>query len=190
MNTRHIVPVLASLLLAGCTAMLPRGSSDTQPPFATYGDAQAAAEKIRPFKTRVADLPAFGFDPDQGKNIKVIPYPEIVARLAPYSGVALDQLDPGIRACIAAQAGCRGYLFTFRREDSKREGNFLADFLNVRRTTHVTGWSFEVLVVASGQTVLFTSMGGEPHVERVDRRTNPLGPFQPAGESAGSLLLN
>lgn len=189
MNTRRIVPLLAALQLAGCAGMLPRGSSDTPSPFATYGDAHAAAEKIQPFETKLADLPALGFDPDRGKNITVIPYPEIVARLAPYSGVAFDQLDPGIRACIAAQTGCRGYLFTFRREDRKREGSFLADFLNVRRLTHVTGWFFETLVVASGQTVLFRSMGGEPYVERLERRTNPLGPLQPAGESAGSLLV-
>lgn len=190
MNILSTLPLLLALLLAGCAGMLPRGSTDTPSPFASYDDAQRAAERIRPFETRTADLSAMGFDPQQGKNVTVIPYPEIVARLAPYSGTPFDQLDPGIRACIAAQGGCRGYAFTFRREDARREGSFLADFLNVRRVTHVTGWTFQALVVVSDGTVLFRSVGGEPNVERVERRTNPLGPLQPAGEAAGSLLIH
>lgn len=188
MSTRSSLLLPAVLGLAGCSMMLPRGASDTASPFATYAEAQTAAERIRPFATKFSDLPSLGFDAERGKNVAVIPYPEIVARLAPYSGVPLDQLDAGIRACITAQADCRGYLFSFRREDTRREGNFLADFLNVRRVTHVTGWTFEALVVVSGETVLFRSVAGEPRVERLDRRTNPLGPLQPAGESAGSLL--
>jgi hypothetical protein len=110
----HCTALVAAILLAGCTSMLPRGSSDTPSPFASYSDAQAAAEQIVPFKTSVKQLAALGFDPDQGKNVTVIPYPDIVARLAPYSGVPLEQLDAGIRACIRAQTGYRGYLFRFQ----------------------------------------------------------------------------
>ena len=39
--------VLAALL-AGCTAMLPHGSSDTPSPFSSYAEANAAAERILP----------------------------------------------------------------------------------------------------------------------------------------------
>ena len=76
------------------------------------------------------------------------------------------------------------------RTDAQREGNFAADFFNVRRVTHVTGWRFEALVVLSDHTVLFRNIAGEPNIDRVERRTNPLGPLQPAGEAAGSLLLH
>jgi hypothetical protein len=188
MHSRHwLLSVL--LLLAGCTGMLPRGSSDTPSPFANYAEAQAAAEKIRPFQTRPSDLPALGFDMAEGRNVTLIPYPEIVARLAPYPGVPLQELDPGIRTCILARSDCRGYLFRFRREDRQRQGPFVTDFLNMRRTTNVKGWWFEALVVVSKDTVVFRNFAGEARVERVESQTNPLGPLQPAGEGAGSLLL-
>lgn len=68
-------------------------------------------------------------------------------------------------------------------------GPVVTDILNMRRTTNVTGWWFEALVVVSTDTVVFRNFAGEARVERVDRQTNPLGPLQGAGEGAGSLLL-
>ncbi|MCC2634604.1 MAG: hypothetical protein K0S48_2490 [Ramlibacter sp.] len=180
--------VLAAVL-AGCTTMLPRGSSDTPSPFSSYAEASAAADRIVPFQTQVGQLAPLGFDPQQGKNVTVIPYPDILARLAPYSGVPIDQLDPGIRACISMKTQCRGYVFRFERQDRRREGNFLSDFFTFERVTHVTGWKFEALVVVGDDSVLFRNVAGEPSVERVERNRNPLGPLQPAGESAGSLLI-
>jgi hypothetical protein len=189
MNGSVLVPLSFVALLAGCSGMLPRGSSDTPAPFAAYAQAEAAARRIEPFHTTTMQLPELGFDPAAGSNVTVIPYPEIVARLAPYSGVPLDQLDDGIRACIQARSQCRGYLFRFSQEHRRREGPFVPDFFNLRRTTHVTGWWFQALVVVSGEIVLFRNMAGEAHVDRVDKQNNPLGPLQSAGEAAGSLLL-
>lgn len=182
-------PMVLAVLLAGCTTMLPHGSSDTPSPFSSYADANAAAERIVPFQTRMGQLAPLGFDPQQGKNVTVIPYPDILARLAPYSGVPLDQLDPGIRACISIKTQCRGYVFRFERQDRRREGNFLYDFFNVERVTHVTGWRFEALVVVGDDAVLFRNVAGEAGLERIEKHRNPLGPLQPAGESAGSLLI-
>jgi hypothetical protein len=176
-------------LLAGCSAMLPRGSSDQSSQFASYAEAQAAADRIVPLQTRVTQLATLGFDPQQGRNVTLIPYPDIVARLAPYSGVPLEDLDPGARACIAIKSACRGYVFRFERQDRRREGNFFSDFFNVERVTHVRGWWFEALVVVGDDTVLFRNVAGEARIERVERQKNPLGPFQPAGEGAGSLLI-
>lgn len=190
MNARTLILSIAATLLAGCTTLLPRDRADTPSPFHSYADAQAAAEKIVPFQTDLQQLAALGFDPAAGTNVTLIPYPDILARLAPYSGVPREELDPGIRACIAAQTACRAYVFRFDRLDRQREGSFAADFFNVRRVTHVTGWRFEALVVLRDQTVLFRNIGGEPNIERTERRTNPLGPLQPAGEAAGSLLLH
>lgn len=196
----HIVGMVRSIILllalggaaalAGCTSLLPRGSSDTPSPFASFEQAREAAERIVPFRTRVDELQALGFDPGMGRNVTLIPYPDIVARLAPYSGVPLSELDPGIRQCILAQSACTGWLFRFERQDRRREGGFWADFLNIHRVTSITGWRFEALVVASGGTVLFRNHGGEPHADRVQKETNPLGPLQPAGEGAGALLLH
>ena len=182
--------LFAACVLTGCTSMLPRGSADTPSPFDTYADAQAAAERVLPFKTSVQQLASLGFDPANGRNVTLIPYPEIVARLVPYSGVPLEQLDEGVRACVLAKSACRGYAFLFQREDRRREGGFLADFLNVHRVTHVTGWRFEALFAVTDDTVLFRNFAGDAHVERLEKQTNPLGPLQPAGEAAGSLLVH
>jgi hypothetical protein len=189
MKARIAATALGAVLLTACTAMLPRGSSDAPSPFSTFAEAQAAAENIVPFKTPSAQLAVLGFDPKDGRNVTMIPYPDIVARLAPYSGVPLDQLDPGIRTCILAKSECRGYVFRFEKEDRTREGGFWADFLNVKRETHVKGWWFEALVVVNDGTVLFRNISGQPHVEKLVKERNPLGPLQPAGEGAGAVIL-
>jgi hypothetical protein len=189
MNAKPWHGVLAVLLLlSGCTSLLPRGSSVTPSPFQTFDEAQAAVERLAPFRTREAELAALGFDPREGKNVTQIAYPEIVARLAPHSGVPIDQLDGGIRACIEARAGCRAYLFRFDRVSRKREGGFWGDFLNIQRVTHTTGWWFETLVVVSDGVVLFRNYSGEAHMDKLERQTNPLGPLQSAGEAAGALI--
>lgn len=189
MKPNILTSAVLALLLAGCSSMLPRGSTDQTSKFASYAEAQSAAERIVPFETHTAQLGDFGFDPHEGSNVTLIPYPEIVARLAPYSGVPLDQLDPGIKACILARTACRAYLFHFEKQDRERQGSFLIDFFNVRRETKVTGWWFEALVVVDDGTVLFRNVAGQPHVERIDMQRNPLGPFQPAGEAAGAAIL-
>lgn len=189
-STAAPVLLLALALLAGCSSMLPRGSTDTPSPFASYAEAQSAAQRIVPFETQVRQLAGLGFDPQEGRNVTVIPYPDILARLAPYSGVPLDQLDSGIRACISIKSDCRGYVFRFERQDRRREGSFVADFFNVQRVTHVTGWWFEALVVVGDDRVLFRNVAGEARIERLEKHRNPLGPLQPAGEAAGSLLVH
>lgn len=190
MKALRLFLLAACAFLAGCSSLLPRGSTDTPSPFHSYAQAQAAIEKVVPFRTRTAELGSLGFDIDEGKNVTLIPYPEIVARLVPYSGVPLAELDPGIRECILAKGGCRAYLFHFERQDRKREGGFWRDFLNIRRETHVTGWWFDALVVVNDGVVLFRNHSGQAQTIRVEKQTNPLGPFQPAGESAGSVLIH
>jgi hypothetical protein len=177
-------------LLAGCGSLLPRGTSDTPAGFATFEEAEAAARRVEGLKTRTEDLRALGFDVAGGSNVTLIPYPDIVARLAPHPGVAVDQLDPGIRECIHAQSACRGYLFHFERQDRKRQGSFWLDFLNLRRHTFIKGWWFDALFVVSDGLVLFRNYGGQASTDRVEKQVNPLGPFQPAGESAGWQLVH
>ncbi len=181
------------LLLAGalgaCSSLLPRGSTDTPTGFASFEEAQRAAEQIVAMGTPTGELAKLGFDADAGPNVTLIPYPDIVGRLAPNSAVPFDKLDPGIRHCIEAQTACRGYLFHFERQDRKRQGGFWLDFLNVRRITKVTGWWFDALIVVTDGKVLFRNFAGQASTDKVERQLNPLGPFQPAGESAGRSVL-
>lgn len=185
----RLAVILSSVALAGCASMLPHGSSDTPSPFATFAEAEAAAHRIVPFQTPVSELKALGFDPQGGRNVTIIPYPDVLSRLVPYSGVPMEALDPGIRECIAAKTACRAWLFHFERQDRKREGSFWGDFFNVRRVTLVTGWWFDALVVVNDGKVLFRNVAGQAGIRRVERQINPLGPLQPAGEAAGALLV-
>lgn len=176
------------LLLAACSSLLPRGSTESQSGFATFEEARDAIERVKPYETTVAQLKELGFDVQASANVRLIPYPEVVARLAPNPSVPLAMLDPGIRDCIEARQLCRAYEFSFGRQNSHREGGFWGDFLNFRRRTEITGWKFQGLIVARDGVVLFRNYGGEPQIKQTERQSNPLGPLQPAGEAAGALI--
>jgi hypothetical protein len=187
---RHLLIILAACTLGGCSTLLPSGSVDTPGGFDSFAHAQEALQRIEPLHTPSAELSRLGFDTAAGTNVTLIPYPDIVARLAPHPGVPLEKLDRGVRLCIEAQTACRGYVFHFGRQDRRRAGSFWLDFLNIRRTTHVTGWWFDALIVVTDGVVLFRNFAGQASTDKVEKQVNPLGPFQPAGESAGSLLIN
>ena len=187
---RTCLLLAAATLVSGCGALLPKGRVETPGPFTSFAEAEAALQRVVPFRTRTAELAALGFDPKDGKNVTRIPYPDVLGRLVPYAAVPPEALDPGIRQCVAARAACQAWLFQFSRQDRERHGSFLADFFNVRRTTRITGWWLEALVVESDGVVLFRSLGGQPAIDRVERQSNPLGPFQSSGEGAGAVLLH
>ena len=187
---RILCAALATIALGACTSLLPHGSSGVPGPFESYAQAEAAAGAITAFNTRVAQLGAMGFDTEAGRNVTRVPYPDIIGRLVPHPGVPLQDLDPGIRQCIQAQQRCQAWLFHFERQDRRREGSFWLDFCNLRRVTNIKGWWIDVMVVAADGVVVFRNTAGQPNTDRIDRDTNPLGPFQPAGEGAGAVLLH
>ncbi len=189
MRFRFLLVFMTVVLVSACASLLPRGSSSVGVGFKSFEEARVAAERIIPLKTKTETLDAMGFDVRNGQNVTLVPYPEIVVRLTPHPSVPISMLDSGTRQCIDIQTTCRGYLFRFEREDRKREGNFWMDFFNVSRTTNITGWRFEALIVVSDDVVLFRNYSGQARVDRVEKQTNPLGPFQPAGEGAGASLL-
>lgn len=190
---RLLSMALAALLsasLAGCASLLPRGSSEQPSGFDSFESAQRALEQVLPFRTTVAELANLGFDPEGGRNVTRVPYPDVVTRLAPHPGVPLDTLDEGVRACVAAQAQCRAYVFHLGGQTQRREGSFWLDFFNFKRTTAVAGWRFDGLVVVRGELVVFRNFGGEARIDRTERQVNPLGPLQRAGDAVGARILN
>ncbi|WP_144289846.1 hypothetical protein [Ideonella sp. A 288] len=180
--------LLVCAQLSGCGSLLPRSSVEARSPFDSYEAAQRALERIEPYKTPASDLVALGFDLADARNVRIIPYPDLVARLAPHAGVALADIDPGLRDCILARLGCQAFEFKLTRETRTREGNFLLDFLNFQRHTAVSGWRFEALVVVRDGIVLFRSAGGEPRIDQLEQVRNPLGPLQSIGESAAARI--
>ena len=177
------------LMLAACADLLPRSQSQQPSGFESYEAAASALEQAVPYKATVAELKALGFDINASANVTQIPYPQLIARLAPNSSIPLEALDPGLRDCMLARQECKVYEFRLAREDRRRNGNFWLDFLNFRRSTLIVGWRFEGLLVVRNGTLLFRSHGGEPRIARTEVEVRPLGPFQPAGESSGSLIL-
>lgn len=189
MGSRFLLVPFIGALLSACSSLLPTGSNSVGVGFSSFEEARLAAERIVPLETRTQSLNLLGFDVRNGLNVTLVPYPEIVVRLTPHPSVPISALDSGIRQCIDIQTACRGYLFRFEREDRKREGSFWLDFFNLSRTTNVTGWRFETLIVVSDDLVLFRNYSGQARVDRVEKQTNPLGPFQPAGEGTGRSLV-
>lgn len=190
---RLVLAAAAALLcvvLAGCVSLLPRGSSEQPSGFDSFEAAQHALEQVLPFRTTVAELAGRGFDPEGGRNVTRVPYPEVVTRLAPHPGVPLEALDEGVRACVVAQAQCRAYVFHLGGQTQRREGSFWLDFFNFKRTTAVAGWRFDGLVVVRGDLVVFRNFGGEARIDRTERQVNPLGPLQRAGDAVGARILN
>ena len=192
MPTRFLRAVLISLaaLLGGCASggLLPDASIAVRAEFADFDAARRAFENIEPYKTTVDDLKTLGFD-TATPNVRLIGYPDIVARLAPNSSLSLDQLDPGIRDCILARLECRAYEYHVANETRVRTGAFVLDWLNFKRTTEVNGWQFDAIVATRKGVVLFRNYGGAPHNERTEREVNPLGPLQGIGDSVSGLLL-
>ena len=179
----------APLLLTGCATLLPVATSDATIAFESFEAAQRAFEGIEADKTTVGELGRMGFDTADSRNVTLIPYPNLVSRLAPNANIATADLEPGLRECILARKACTAYEFQFAREARRRSGNFVLDFLNFSRTTTVTGWRFDALVVVRDGVVLFSNFGGEPNIHRVERRVNPLGPLQATGEAISGNLL-
>lgn len=180
---------LAGLVgLAGCSSLLPRSESEDISPFDSYEAARVALEQVVPYRTTMDELKALGFDIGRSANVQRIPYPQWVGLIV-HPGTPLDRTDVGIRDCIAAEQGCQALVFRFGRVERERRGGFLVDFFNFHRLTRTYGWRFEGTVLARDGTVLFRNHGGQPNIELVEDRWNPLGPFQSIGESASRAVM-
>jgi hypothetical protein len=184
---KHAIAVAMICCLSGCSALLPRTHSEETSGFLTYEAARTALERIQPYQTSVNELSQIGFEVNASANLERIPYPQWVSLLLG-PNVPLDQADIGIRDCLAARADCQAYVFRFSRLRSERRGAFISDFLNFKRNTYVHGWRFEGTMLVRGDIVLFRNHRGQPKIELFEDRTNPLGPFQSMGESAGDHL--
>jgi hypothetical protein len=188
MTPARLLAAVVSTTLAACAHILPETSVDSRAAFDSFDSARQAIERIEPYRTRVGELKTLGFDVEGQRNVTLITYPELVARLAPNSAVSLENLDPGIRECILARTTCVVYGLRFVHETRERRGGFFADFFNFERTTVVTAWRFDAIIAVHDDLVLFRSFSGEPDSVRVEHQRNPLGPLQSAGDSVIGVL--
>lgn len=170
-----------SLLLAGCSSLLPSERAEILSPFNDYLDAEARYAQAVPGKTSQAQLFALGFDPLAEGNGRMLSFLD-VRLLFVQPNIPIDYLPAGLLQCLEAKERCIGYSFDFNKSDSQRVGNFWADAFNFRKHREIHGWAFRaVFVLVDGQLVHKVS-SGEPNIRRYEVKRNPLGPLQGAGE--------
>ncbi|MCM0080988.1 hypothetical protein L4X63_05245 [Geomonas sp. Red32] len=175
----RLLAVICLTVEMGCASLLPRSKQVAESPWTEYADAKKAFDAITIGKTTVDDLKDLGFDIKGSPNIKVLNYLDIAANV---QSIPLQELDPGLQACLRARSDCRAYVFEPSRINSKRIGSFWLDIFNFRKKTHETGWRFKALIVFIDHHVAYKLSSGEPQIDTMQDQVNPLGPLQsPAG---------
>jgi hypothetical protein len=182
---------LAVLLLAGltgCSSLLPRSEARTADTWEDYESASAAIDRIVPQQTTRAELAAQGIDPQRNASITILTFSDVVQRFATGGAIRAEELDPGVRQCLTAGKACNGYSILLRRTVNRRSGNFWLDTFNFKRETDSSGWSFNALILLTGDLVVYTLKGGQPRMHETAVERNPLGPLQGWGEQVPGLL--
>lgn len=172
-----------ALVLAGCSALLPRGETLAESPWQNYEDAQRTFDRIVPHQTTVEDLRALKLDPLHNPNITLLNYSDVLRRFIPSPATDTRNLDSGVRECIEAKSACKGYEVDQKSLKRRRYGNFWADFLNFKRKVDIVGWRFNGVILIRDDVVVYKLTGGQPAIHEHEESKNPLGPFQGIGES-------
>lgn len=168
--------------LAGCSSLLPKSRNEA-PIFKSFEEAKRTIESLVPMKSGLEALTHMGIDPIKQPNITILTQADVVRRLASSNVMLREDLDPGILQCMGARDACRGWELTMSSISKERTGNFFSDFFNFTRRTETTGWRFNALIVLVDNVVVYRTWGGEPVVNEVEVKTNPLGPLQDSGPS-------
>ncbi len=172
--------ILLPLLLAACGNLLPRVQSESSP-FNTFQEARAAIDALVPMKSTVSALVQLGIDPVKQPNTVILTHADIVRRFLASNLLKREDLDVGMLACLDARDDCRGWEVNSERVLRARTGGFFADFTNFTRRTETTGWRFNALILMVNDLVVYRAWGGQPNLQEVEIRTNPLGPLQDIG---------
>ena len=151
-------------------------------PWQKFDDAKGAFDQVLPYKTSEDELKRLGFDPFTTPNIRILTYLDLMRMFLPNQSVRVEELDPGVRACLASREACHGYEAAPERTHSQRLGNVMLDMFNFRRETLETGWTFRALIVVQDGVVVYKLWGGTPIVNQHDLSKNPLGPLQDSGD--------
>lgn len=168
------------LLVSACSSMLPKANTDSST-FQSYEEARAAVEKLQPMKSDRQSLEKNGFNLSAHPNTKLLTHADVVRIFVPTSLLKREDLDPGVLKCLEARDACHGMEVTESKISRVRTGNFWTDFTNFKRRTETTGWRFDALILFVDDLVVYRSWGGQPAINEVEVRTNPLGPFQDIG---------
>lgn len=173
---------LVVLALAGCASLLPKGKTEVVSGWNSYDDAVKALSVIEPYRTTRSEIHKAGLDPRHNASITMLHFADVLQRFSAAALMKPDDLDPGLRDCLRAGKHCTGYAISVKKVDRDRVGNFWLDTLNFKRETVSTGFSVEALLVFVDDLLVYELIGGQPSINEVEVRRNPLGPLQGLGE--------
>ncbi|MES2127953.1 MAG: hypothetical protein V4463_11830 [Pseudomonadota bacterium] len=179
----RLLVVLFVLSLAACASLLPDEQKQAKTPWKNYAEAQAAFARIEPGKTTLAQLGELGFSPERTPNVAVLSHADLLRHLHAMIDFEGKGLEPALKLCVSAREACYAYRIEQQALDRERVGNFFSDFFNFRRTTNVSGWKFDALILVSNGVVSYKSWSGKPNIQEVEHEHHPLGPLQGLGSS-------
>jgi hypothetical protein len=176
-----LVFVLGALaLLQGCASLLPSTTTNAAQ-FGSFEEARMTIESLVPYQSDVTTLAPLGIDPMQQPNTLILTHSDIAKRVINGNLQTRDDLDKGIQDCLRAGDACRGWEIKASRIARVRTGSFFMDFVNLKRTTETSGWRFNATILMVNGLVVHRTWGGQPAVQEVEVRRNPLGPLQDGG---------
>jgi len=193
MNTVYSVyslVIAAIMALSGCAGLLPSVKNTTESPWQSFTEAKREFDKIVPNQTTREDLKSMGFDPFETANVNLITYLDLTQKFMPNPSIKLEDLDPGIQACLRVREACQGYEVSPKVLNARRYGNVLLDLFNFRRKQETRGWHFMALLVLQEDLVVYKLWGGEPNISQFEDKKNPLGPFQNIGDILPPIKIN
>ena len=126
---RSIAALLACLLVGACTSLLPKSKEVTASPWQTYQDAQETFDKIIPGHTTIADLRVMSLDPSANANIAILNYADVMRKFLLNQSFSINDLDHGVRDCVLAKVGCKGFEINQSSVQKQRMGNVIFDVL-------------------------------------------------------------
>ncbi|HEX2197368.1 MAG TPA: hypothetical protein VHG88_01920 [Burkholderiales bacterium] len=181
--TRRLFAVIALCLAApGCSSLLPSSREATASPWKSYEEAQLTFDKVIPGQTTETDLKTLRLDPRSNPNIAILNYADVLMRFVPHSSISLTDLDSGVRECLSAKVLCKGFAISQSSVNRNRNGNFVFDVLGFSKSTQITGWKFQGLLLLKEGVVIYKLSGGTPSIAQEEEANNPLGPVQSIGQ--------
>ena len=187
LRLRHFLLVDMLLCMVACGNLLPAARQDVSTGWQNFDDAKASYDKIVPYMTSAVAVRLLGFDPTKTANIQLLNQAQVVNAVLPTQLQDRSSVPQGILDCMQVQDACTGYIVEPSQISQKRIGSFLLDFLNFKRSTVTSGWKFSALIVVIDGLVVYKQWSGQPRIETIDFRVNPLGPLQSMGETLKSI---
>lgn len=177
----------------GCAtqSLLPTQGVYTESSFETYTQVEGVVENIVVGETKYSDLVVMGLDLENIPNVKRLTYLDVMTKFkldspSRYTLFNKIELPVGVLKMLAAKEDGLAYEINLERLKNQREGSVFLDMLNFRKNIHTTGWQISVLILIVDGTVEYVLYSGEKNIDRLEKKKNPLGPFQ--GFDGGDII--